>query len=39
LYGFVTWYLTLQDERKLREPEKRVLRRIFGPKRRKVARG
>jgi hypothetical protein len=28
-----TWSLTLRENRKLREVENRVLRRIFGPKR------
>ena len=38
LYGFETWSLTLEEECKLRMFEKRVLRRIFGPKRDKVTR-
>ena len=33
LYGCETWSLTLQEERKLRVFENRVLRRIFGPRR------
>jgi hypothetical protein len=33
LYGCETWSLTLREEHKLRVLEKRVLRRIFGPKR------
>jgi hypothetical protein len=33
LYGCETWSLTLRDEHRLRVFEKRVLRRIFGPKR------
>ena len=33
LYGCETWSLTLGEERRLRVFEKRVLRRIFGPKR------
>jgi hypothetical protein len=33
LYGCETWPLTLREERRLRVFEKRVLRRIFGPKR------
>jgi hypothetical protein len=33
LYGCETWCLTLGEEHKLRVFEKRVLRRIFGPKR------
>jgi hypothetical protein len=33
LYGLETWSLTLREEHRLRVFEKRVLRRIFGPKR------
>jgi hypothetical protein len=33
LYGCETWPLTLREEQRLRVFEKRVLRRIFGPKR------
>jgi hypothetical protein len=33
LYGCETWSLTLREEHRLRVVEKRVLRRIFGPKR------
>jgi hypothetical protein len=33
LYGCETWSLTLMDERSLRMFEKRVLSRVFGPKR------
>ena len=33
LYGCETWSLTLREENRLRVFEKRVLRRIFGPKR------
>jgi hypothetical protein len=33
LYGCETWTLTLREEHRLRVFEKRVLRRIFGPKR------
>jgi hypothetical protein len=33
LYGYETWSLTLREERRLREFENRVLRKIFGPKR------
>jgi hypothetical protein len=33
LYGCETWSLTLREEHRLRGFEKRVLRRIFGPKR------
>ena len=36
LYECETWSLTLREERRLRVFEKRVLRRIFGPKRDKV---
>ena len=36
LYGSETWLLTLKEERTLRVFEKRVLRRIFEPKRDKV---
>ena len=33
LYGCVTWSLTLREERMLRVFEKRVPKKIFGPKR------
>ena len=33
LYGCETWSVTLREERRLRVFENRVLRRIFGPKR------
>ena len=36
LYGCETWSLTLREERRLRVFEKRVLRRVFGPKRDEV---
>jgi hypothetical protein len=36
LYGCETWILTLREEHKLRVFEKRVLRKILGPKRDKV---
>jgi len=36
LYGCETWLLTLREERRLRVFEKRVLRRVFGPKRDEV---
>jgi len=36
LYGCETWSLTLREERRLREFENMVLRRIFGSKRHKV---
>jgi hypothetical protein len=39
LYGCVTWSLTLREEHRLRVFEKRVLRRIFGPKRDEVTGG
>jgi len=35
-YGCETWSLTLREEYRLRVTEKRVLRRIFGPKRDEV---
>jgi hypothetical protein len=35
-YGCETWLLTLEEECRLRVFEKRVLRRIFGPKRDEV---
>ena len=36
LYGCETWSLTLRDERRLRVFEKRVLRKVFVPKRDEV---
>jgi hypothetical protein len=39
LYGCETLSPTLREEHKLRVFEKRVLRRIFGPKRGEVMRG
>jgi hypothetical protein len=36
LYGCETWSLTLREEHRLRVFEKRMLRRIFGPKRDEV---
>jgi hypothetical protein len=36
LYGCETWSLTFREERKLRVFEKKVLRRIFGPRRDEV---
>jgi hypothetical protein len=39
LYGCETWSLTLREEHRLRVFENRVLRRIFGPKRDKMAEG
>jgi len=38
LYGCEAWSLTLREERKLREFENMVLRRIFGPRRDEVTR-
>jgi len=39
LYGYETWSLILTEERKLRVFEKRVLRRVFGPRRDEVTGG
>jgi hypothetical protein len=39
LYGCETWSLTPREEHRLRVFENRALRRIFGPKREKVAGG
>jgi hypothetical protein len=39
LYGCDTWSLTLREEHRLRVFEKRVLRRIFVPKRDEVTGG
>jgi hypothetical protein len=39
LYGCETWSLTLREEDRLRVFEKRVLRRIFRPKRDEVMGG
>jgi hypothetical protein len=36
LYGCETWSFTLREERRLRDFENRVLRRIFRPKRDEV---
>jgi hypothetical protein len=38
LYGCKTWSLALKEEHRLRVFEKRVLRKIFGPKRDKVTK-
>jgi len=38
LYGCETWSLTLREERRLREFENRVLRRISGPMRDEVTK-
>jgi hypothetical protein len=37
LYGCGTWFLTLSEEYRLRVFENRILRIIFGPKRKEVA--
>jgi hypothetical protein len=37
LYGYETWCLPLGEEHRLRLFENRVLRRIFGPEREKLA--
>jgi hypothetical protein len=39
LYGCETWSLTLRDKRRLRVFGKRMLRRMFGPKRDEVTGG
>jgi hypothetical protein len=39
LYACETWSLALREEHELRAFEKRVLRRIFGPKRDEVTGG
>jgi hypothetical protein len=36
---FEIWSVTLREEHRLRVSERRVLRRIFGPKREEVAGG
>ena len=36
LYGCETWSLSLREERRLRVFENRVLRRVFGPKRKDI---
>jgi hypothetical protein len=36
LYGCENWYLTLREEHRLRVCEKRILRRLFRPKRDEV---
>jgi len=38
LYGCETWSLTLRRESRLRVFENRVLSRIFGPRRKEVAK-
>jgi hypothetical protein len=38
LYGYVTWFLTLSEENRLRMFENRVLRRMYGPKMGEVMR-
>ena len=37
LYGYENWSLTLKEEHLLRVSQSKVLRRIFGPKRDKIA--
>jgi hypothetical protein len=39
LYGFETWSPTLREEHRLRVFEKKVMRKIFGPKRDELTRG
>jgi hypothetical protein len=39
LYGHITWSVTLREEDRLRIVEKRVPRRIFGPKRDEIIGG
>jgi hypothetical protein len=39
LYGYKTGSLTIREENRLRAFENKVLRRIFGPTRKEVARG
>jgi hypothetical protein len=39
LHGCETWSLKLREEQKLKVFENRVLKRIFGPKKEKVAGG
>jgi hypothetical protein len=39
LYGCETWSLTLTEKHRLREYENGMLRRIFGPKKKKVVGG
>jgi hypothetical protein len=39
LYGCETWPLTLREKHRLRVLEKRLLRRIFGPKRDEITGG
>jgi hypothetical protein len=39
LYEFKAWPFTLREEHSLRVLENRALRKIFGPKREKVAGG
>jgi hypothetical protein len=36
LYGHEIWFLRLREECRLRVSENRLLRRIFGPKKKKV---
>ena len=37
--GCGTWYLTLKEEKRIRVFDNRVLRKLFGPKRRGRSRG
>jgi len=39
LFGCKNWYLKWREDHRLRVFEKRVLRRIFGPKREEVTGG
>jgi hypothetical protein len=39
LYGYEIWFLALSEERRLKEIEKRVLRRVFGLKADETERG
>jgi hypothetical protein len=38
-YGFETWFLTLREKHRLRVLEKRVVRKIFEPKRDEATAG
>jgi hypothetical protein len=39
LYGYETWYVTLEEEHRLRVFGNRALRIIYGPKREEVTGG
>jgi hypothetical protein len=39
LYGYETWFLTLREKYRLKVFKNRMLRRIFGLKRKEVAGG